>query len=191
MEDEERDEGERPRPRVVDKRVSARSQRAPEPTAPPSEPVAPVSAASPGPAGARAAPPFEQPPTTEAPGANPSTVQAPPAEPPPGPVATEGEPDPSAPIWTPEQEEEARRLVEEIAQVPSREWVTDTAVRLANIGGVKIDRGDLADAQLAIDALEGLVNAAGTRLADAERPLRQTIAQLQMAYVQASQAPQS
>ena len=151
------------RPRVVDKRVSARTETPSSPRAPesPAEPAAPPSAPSPSP------PPQ-------------------PADPPP-PEAT-ADPD----LWTPEQEAEAMRVVEEIARVPAGDWIADSAIRLANVAGVKLDRGSLGEAQLAIDALAGLIEQVGGRLGEAEAPLRQTLAQLQLAFAQTAgpaQAP--
>jgi hypothetical protein len=73
-------------------------------------------------------------------------------------------------------------MAQEIAQTPSLEWVVNTAVSLANIAATKLDFGAPADAQLAIDALSGILKEVGHRLQDAEAPLRQTLAQLQMAY---------
>jgi hypothetical protein len=92
-------------------------------------------------------------------------------------------------LWTPEQEAEAMRVVEEIARVPAADWIADSAVRLANVAGVKLDRGELAEAQLAIDALAALLTQVGTRLGEAEAPLRQTLAQLQLAFAQSANGP--
>lgn len=163
---EESEEGQGPRrPRVVDKRRSARvaageapRERAQEP--PPAEPAVPPAANPPPP---QQAAPQEQP--REATG-------APPGE-----------------VWTPEQEAEARRMAEEITRTPSLDWVVQTAVTLANVAGTKLQMGVVADAQLAIDVLAGVIDAAGTRLEDAEVPLRQTLAQLQMMYAEAVAPP--
>ena len=151
--------------RVVDKRISARTETA-DPTPPAPEPE---SASAPPPAeAAETAPPETAPPEAPAPAA---------AGPGPGAGADEG-------IWTPEQEAEAQRFVQEIAQRPSLEWVVNTAVTLANVAGTKLDLGHVADAQLAIDALAALVDKLGGRLDQAEAPLRQTLAQLQLAFAQ-------
>ena len=77
-----------------------------------------------------------------------------------------------------------RRVAQQIAETPSLDWVANTAITLANVAGTKLDLGATADAQLAIDALAALVNGLGPRLAEAETPLRQTLAQLQMAYAE-------
>jgi hypothetical protein len=92
-------------------------------------------------------------------------------------------------VWTPEQEAEARRIAQEIAETPSLDWVINTAVTLANVAATKIELGDPADAGLAIDALAAMVNSLAGKLADAEAPLRQTLAQLQMAYAERSMNP--
>jgi hypothetical protein len=85
-------------------------------------------------------------------------------------------------VWTPEQEAEARQMAQEIAQTPSIEWVVNTSVSLANIAATKLDFGVAGDAQLAIDALNGILKEVGHHLQEAEAPLRQTLAQLQIAY---------
>jgi hypothetical protein len=160
MMDEDRSDEERGparRPRVIDKRVSARPEAPAQPRAP--EPEPPTAAPAP------------PPPATE-------------EVPTPGPDAK-----PEEDLWTPEQEAEARRVVEEIARVPAADWIADSAVRLANVAGVKIDRGELADAQLAVDALAALVAQVGARLGEAEAPLRQTLAQLQLAFAQSAGGP--
>jgi hypothetical protein len=89
-----------------------------------------------------------------------------------------------SPAWTPEQEAQARQIAQEIAETPSYEWVVNTAVTLANVAGTKLDLGAVADAQLAIDALGGLLEAVGAHLQQAEAPLRQTLAQLRLAYAE-------
>jgi hypothetical protein len=152
----------RPRPRVVDKRVSARAEadEAPAPQPPPVE-----------------TPPPSAPRSDE-------RRAAPPAEPPPGPAP------PAAPeagdeaLWTPEQEAEARRFAQQVVETPSRDWVLNTAVTLANVAAAKLEAGLVEDSQVAIDALAGIVDSAGPGLGDAESPLRQTLAQLRMAFAQ-------
>lgn len=163
QDEREQEQGERPRPKVVDKRISAR---------PAAEP-APTPTAHPAPGGAPDA-------TAEA---TVGTVPEPPREEaPPG-------TGPAERVWTPEQEAEARRMAEEIAATPSMEWVVNVAATLANVAGTKLDLGAAADAQLAIDALAGIVNAVGPRLGGAERPLRQLLADLQLAYAQRAAGP--
>jgi hypothetical protein len=170
----EDEEQARPRPRVVDKRVSAR----------PAEPVEPPPAAREEPG----TPPQEP---GAAPQGPPGTQsEAPPHQEPaaPGP----GDEAPSGDVWTPEREEQARRLAEELARAPARDIVVTMAMNFVEVASVKIDAGDLPGAQLAIDAFDGVVGKLGARLGDAEGPLRQMLAQLQMAYAQrATQPPPS
>jgi hypothetical protein len=159
-EEEELREGqERPRPRVVDKRVSARPSEgaAREPTPPPAAP-----------------PPSPPPPDVRA-----VPAGAPPA---PGPGGGPGEPEGG--LWTPEQEEAAQRLAQQIAETPGRDWVLNAAVTLANVAAAKIELGMTEDASLAIDALAAVVESTGARLGTSEGALRQTLAQLQLAYAQ-------
>jgi hypothetical protein len=75
-------------------------------------------------------------------------------------------------------------MAQEIAETPSFEWVVNTAVTLANVAATKLELGAGGDAQLAIDALAGILTAVGSRLEQAESPLRQTLAQLQLAYAE-------
>ena len=152
------------RPRVVDKRVSARGTGAeatpPAPSPPESTPSAPRSGAP-----------------------EPLSTPATPAPPP-------GEQPPDAEhLWTPEQEEQARRLAQEIRDTPSADWVLNTAVTLVNVAATKLDAGLTGEAQLAIDALAGMVGSVAPRLGDAGSALRQTVAQLQMAYAQSAPPP--
>jgi hypothetical protein len=154
------EEEERPKPnpfRVVDKRISARPSGEEAEASPSSADVAPPS----------------QPQTDQSP-PRPAQPATPPVE---APQAAGEEP-----IWTPEQEAEAQRFLQEIAQRPSLEWVVNSAVTLANVAGTKLDLGQTADAELAIDALAALAEKLGPRLGQAEAPLRQTLAQLQLAY---------
>ena len=154
MREEEEQEQESKRPKVVDKRISAGGHQP------------------------RAKPAPEPPPqATEAPA------------PPPGPQQSMAPPGPEERVWTPEQEAEARKIVEDIVQTPSLDWVLNTAVNLANVAGTKLEMGAAADAQLAIDALAAIVTQLGSRLQDAEAPLKQTLAQLQLAYAQRAGAP--
>jgi hypothetical protein len=150
----------RPRPKVVDKRVSSRGTGGESEGEPPATP--PAAGPEPG-----LAP--DQPEHGDTPGAG---------------SAAAASQDASQNVWTPEQEERAQQLAQEIAQTPSLEWVVNTAVTLANVAGTKLDLGAAADAQLAIDALAGILDAAGSRLEGAEAPLRQTLAQLRLAYAE-------
>ena len=170
MNDErEEEQGERPRPRVVDKRVSARR----ETSSPPPKVEEPV-------------PESPTPPPQPTPAAEPTPPGAP-AETP----SSQPQGEPGDQVWTPEQEAQAQQIAKEIAERPSEDWVLNVAVTLANVAGAKLDMGLVEDAQLAIDAFEALVNGVAGRLEGAEAPLRQTLAQLQMAYAQSVARPPS
>jgi len=107
-----------------------------------------------------------------------------------GPGAPPGNEPQGQSVWTPEQEEEARRMADEMARIPSTEWVINVAVTLANAAGTKLNEGLREDAGLAIDALSAIVEKVGSRLGEAEAPLRQTLAQLQMAFAQMPGTPE-
>jgi hypothetical protein len=76
-----------------------------------------------------------------------------------------------------------------MAQVPARDWVLNVAVTLANVAGIKLQDGQLEESQLAIDAFAGMVDKIESQMGDAAPVLRQTLAQLQMAYAQAIPPP--
>jgi hypothetical protein len=198
MNEEEREQEEQSprRPRVIDKRISARPPD--EKSAQPSQPASTATGASSAGTGA-ARPPGAGTPSSVVVGAEPAAeVSAPPVpeEPLVGQVEQPGvpaAPSAAAPqgqrVWTPEQEAEAARMAQEIADTPSFEWVVNTAVTLANVAATKLELGSGGDAHLAIDALAGLLNSVGSRLQQAESPLRQTLAQLQLAYAERQPAP--
>ena len=80
-------------------------------------------------------------------------------------------------------------MSEEMARIPSLEWVINVAVTLANAAGTKLNAGLRDDSGLAIDALAAIIEKVGPQMGEAEAPLRQTLAQLQMAYAQADVKP--
>ena len=183
--------------RVVDKRISARrSSEGVEDSATTtgdsaSSPPEPAPSASSAPAaqeseGDATVTPLRPPasPQSEHPSA------APAAAPSSAPVEGSRGTEPPGQVWTPEQEEEARRMAEEMARIPSTEWVINVAVTLANAAGTKLNEGLWDDGGLAIDALSAIIEKVGPRLGEAEAPLRQTLAQLQMAYAQMAAKPE-
>jgi hypothetical protein len=158
------EEQERPRPRVVDKRVSARGSDAAQTPEPPPQQAPPSRSEDP--------------------------VDAPPPPPrAPSPPHGDAPPGGAQEVWTPEQEAEMQRLTQEIAQRPSLEWVVNTALTLVNVAGTKLEMGQAPDAQLAIDALAGMLQSAGGRLGSAEQPLRQALAELQLTFAQKAAPP--
>lgn len=160
------EQAERPKPRVVDKRSRGASSSPPAP-APESAPAA------------------EQPPPQNEPPAEASGEG--------GFIGAGSQPliggAPQEHVWTPEQEAEARAVMEQIVRTPGIEWVVNSAVSLANIAATKIESGYPGDARLVIDALAGILDKVGADLGNVEQPLRQTLAQLQMAYAQTVSQP--
>jgi hypothetical protein len=165
-------QGERPRPKVVDRRVSSRDA---------TSDGSGTHETSPRDAGDPATPPGPEEPPIPPSGSGAATEE--PAEPRPAGV------DPAQEVWTPEAEAEARAIAEEIVRRPSADWVVNSAVSLANIAATKLEMGDPADAQLCIDALAGILKETGAKLGEVEQPLRQTLAQLQMAFAQRMAPP--
>ena len=98
-------------------------------------------------------------------------------------------PGPGERVWTPEEEAEAQRAAQEMAQVPARDWVLNVAVTLANVVGVKLQDGQFEEAQLAIDAFAGMIDKVEVQMGEAAPVLRQTLAQLQMAFAQTVSPP--
>jgi hypothetical protein len=174
---EEGQENEPRRPRVVDKRVSSRTESTPDPGPSPeirAEPEIPAEPAEP-------AEPPEQP--------EPATAGPPPSSDEEAPVPQSGPTQADPGVWTPEREAEAQTIAQELSQVPALDWVANAAVTLANVAAAKIQMGQAPDAQLAIDALGALLDGLGSRFGEAEQPLKQTLAQLRFAYAQAVMPP--
>lgn len=83
--------------------------------------------------------------------------------------------------------EEARTRM---LRMPAGIVVGQQAVSFSELAAVYLSEQPprLADARMAIDALAAVVERLGTRLGEAEQPLRQTLNQLQLAFVNASNA---
>jgi hypothetical protein len=179
----EREEGAPRRPRVIDKRISARSTEETRPGEVPPPPEAVTQREEEASQGVSSPTPQQSPAGTTPPPTAPTAAR--------DPSSAGGPSAPAERVWTPEQEAEARQMAQEISETPSFEWVVNAAVTLANVAATKLELGGGADAQLAIDALAGLINSVGPRLQQAETPLRQTLAQLQLAYAQRLSPPRS
>jgi hypothetical protein len=186
--DDERghEEEEQPRKiRVVDKRISARRSQDGDASSA-SEPVTDQDSAE----AEATVTPLRPPPAGRSDHPSESAAPAGDSAPAPPQPAPGNEPQGQG-VWTPEQEEEARRMAEEMARIPSVEWVINVAVTLANAAGTKLNEGLRDDASLAIDALSAIVEKVGPRLGEAEAPLKQTLAQLQMAFAQMPNTPEA
>jgi hypothetical protein len=88
-------------------------------------------------------------------------------------------------------EEMARQMEEAQArmlELPAGAVVGQQALQFYELAAVYLSQEPprLDDARVAIDALAAIVERLGSRLADAEQPLRQALNQLQLAFVQVS-----
>jgi hypothetical protein len=85
------------------------------------------------------------------------------------------------------QVEEARR---QLLQAPAGPVVGQQALQFYELAALHLSQPEpkLDDARIAIDALAAVVDALGSRLGEAENPLRQAVHQLRLAFVEASRA---
>jgi hypothetical protein len=99
----------------------------------------------------------------------------------------------SAPAGDPEQEMTEEQLREhlaevqhQLAQTPAEVVVANHAIGLFQLAVIHLDQEspNFPAAQLAIDAMAGIVERLGPRLGEEEAPLREALAQLQLAFVQ-------
>lgn len=114
----------------------------------------------------------------------------------PSPSAPQGQPGPAGPdgeAMSPEQEAEARRAAEEMAQVREQLAQVPAAVVVANhamgcyeLAAIHLSGQPprLEEAQLAIDAFGALLGAVKGRLGQDESTLDDALAQIRMAFVQ-------
>ncbi len=101
---------------------------------------------------------------------------------------------------SPEERAEAEAMAVEMAaarqrvlEAPADMVVANHVMGLYELAAIHLSEpeGDLDAARLAIDAMRALVENLENRLGEAEPTLRDALAQLQMAYVQVSQQPES
>ncbi|MDQ3979773.1 MAG: DUF1844 domain-containing protein, partial [Actinomycetota bacterium] len=74
----------------------------------------------------------------------------------------------------------------QLAQTPAEVVVANHAIGLFQLAVIHLDQEspNYTAAQLAIDAMAGIVERLGSRLGEEEAPLREALAQLQLAFVQ-------
>jgi hypothetical protein len=120
--------------------------------------------------------------------------------PPPSSTGPAGGPSPGAPLGdeaelSPEEraaaEEYARQLDaarQQLLEAPAGLVVGQQALQFYEVAALHLSQPEpkLDDARIAIDALTAVVEALGSRLGEAERPLRQAAHQLQLAFVEAA-----
>jgi hypothetical protein len=112
-----------------------------------------------------------------------------------GAARTEPTDEPSLEDLTPEQRAQAEAMARQMEEararmleMPSGVVIGQQALQFYELAAVYLsqDVPRLDDAQAAIDAFAAVVDNLGSRLADAEEPLRQALNQIQLAYVEAA-----
>ena len=89
-----------------------------------------------------------------------------------------------------ELQAELQAMQEQMLRTPAAIVVANHCIGLIELAALHLgqDPPHLADASVAIDALAGILDGIGPRLADNEAPLRQALNQMRMAYVEARTA---
>jgi hypothetical protein len=121
-----------------------------------------------------------------------------PASPPPGPTAPPPPPGPtSLDDLTPEERAEAEEFARQVdaarrqlLEAPAGTVVAQQALQFYELAALHLSQPQpkLDDARVAIDAFAAVVNGLGSRLGEAEQPLRQALNQIQLAFVEASRS---
>ncbi len=85
---------------------------------------------------------------------------------------------------------ELRAMREQMLQTPASVVVTNHCIGLLELAALHLgaEPPHLSDAQVAIDALGGILDAVGKRLGDNGPALTQALTQMRMAYVEAKSA---
>ena len=114
-----------------------------------------------------------------------------PAASPPPPAGPPGGPD--AEMDEEELQAELRAMQEQMLRTPAAIVVANHCIGLIELAALHLGQNPphLADAQVAIDALAGILDAVGSRLGDNGPALQQALTQMRMAYVEAKQATAS
>ncbi|MGH7301545.1 MAG: hypothetical protein ACREJE_14115 [Candidatus Rokuibacteriota bacterium] len=89
-----------------------------------------------------------------------------------------------------EVEAQLRAMQEQMLRTPAAIVVANHCIGLLELAALHLgqDPPRLSDAQVAIDALAGIIDAVGSRLGDNEPPLRQALNQMRMAFIEAKTA---
>jgi hypothetical protein len=127
--------------------------------------------------------PVDRPAPDAPPTAPPSAPRAP-VGPPPGPDLSDLSPEERAAAEEyARQVDEARR---QLLELPAGPVVGQQALQFYELAAMHLSQPEprLDDARIAIDALAAVVERLGSRLGEAETPLRQALNQLQLAYVE-------
>ncbi len=111
------------------------------------------------------------------------------------PIRRESEPDatqpqaPSDPRREPTEEEMLAQMAavqRQLLETPAAVVIANHCIGLFQLAVLHLEQSppNLAEAQLAIDALAAIVEGLGSRLNEEEAPLREALAQLRLAFVQ-------
>ena len=85
---------------------------------------------------------------------------------------------------------ELRAMQEQMIRTPAAIVVANHCIGLVELAALHLGQNppNLADAQIAIDALAGVLDAVGPRMEDNGPPLRQALNQMRMAFIEAKTA---
>jgi hypothetical protein len=119
-------------------------------------------------------------------GERPIPRDEPAAAPPPAGPGPDGGPD----YDEEELQAELAAMQEQMLRTPATVVVANHCIGLIELAALHLgqDPPHLADAQVAIDALAGVLDALGPRMGENEAPLRQALTQMRMAFVEAKSA---
>jgi hypothetical protein len=85
---------------------------------------------------------------------------------------------------------ELQAMQEQMLRTPAAIVVANHCIGLVELAALHLGQNppNLADAQVAIDALAGMIDAVGPRLGENAPPLRQALNQMRMAFIEARNA---
>jgi hypothetical protein len=90
-----------------------------------------------------------------------------------------------------ELQAELRAMQEQMVRTPAPIVVANHCIGLVELAALHLgqDPPNLADAQVAIDALAGILDAVGSRMGENGPPLRQALNHMRMAFIEAKSTP--
>ncbi len=85
---------------------------------------------------------------------------------------------------------ELRAMQEQMLRTPAAIVVANHCIGLVELAALHLGQNppNLAEAQVAIDALSGIIDAVGARMGENGPPLRQALNQMRMAFIEAKTA---
>jgi len=89
-----------------------------------------------------------------------------------------------------ELQAELRAMQEQMVRTPAPVVVANHCIGLVELAALHLGQNppNLSDAQVAIDALSGILDAVGSRMGENGPPLRQALNQMRMAFIEAKTA---